>query len=99
MLDAWRKVRAPASAKARPRASPVGTLGGRNPEIVATEEKMPKLPKPHHAIDAGGPRVIIAILRPWIGFTLGPNKQYRMTASTTRTRYHRKSRSSASFTT
>ena len=50
-LDAWRRVRVPAGAKARPRASAVGTLGGRNPEIVAAGEK---LSDDHHAIDTGG---------------------------------------------
>ena len=38
------------SAKTRPRASPVGTLSGRNPEVVAAGEKMSKH---HYAIDAG----------------------------------------------
>lgn len=34
------KVRAPASAKGRPTASPVGTLGRQNPETVAAGETM-----------------------------------------------------------
>jgi len=56
MLDAWRKVRSPASVKARAAASAVGTSGGRNPEIVAAGERMSK---DHHAIDAGGRDVTI----------------------------------------
>lgn len=39
----------PTTAKARPRVSPVGTLGGRTPEIVAAGEKISKT---HHALDA-----------------------------------------------
>ena len=55
-------------AEARPRASPVGTLSGRNPEVVAAGEKMSKH---HHALNTGGTqRVIIATLRAWIGFRL-----------------------------
>ena len=38
-------------AEARPRASPVGTLSGRNPEVVAAGEKMSKH---HHTRDTGG---------------------------------------------
>ncbi len=38
-------------AEARPRASPVGTLSGRNPEVVAAGEK---LSKHHHPLDTGG---------------------------------------------
>ena len=62
-------------AEARPRASPVGTLSGRNPEVVAAGEKMSKH---HHAIDAGRAwRVIIATLQAWIGFWINPNGKYR----------------------
>jgi len=42
-------------AEARPRASPVGTLSGRNPEVVAAGEKMSKH---HHALNTGGRSVL-----------------------------------------
>ena len=44
-------------AEARPRASPVGTLSGRNPEAVAAVEKMSKH---HHARDTGGRSVLLS---------------------------------------